>query len=77
MARVLGRRVLFGRQSGGLGRGWLVSPPRPDRIADRLHHEIIRTLWPEVLQIPLSQKTSPKMRLPKLAERAFFAVNRF
>ena len=56
---------------------WLVSPSRPDRIADRLHHAIIRYLWPEVLQIPLSQKTSPKQKLRKLAERAFFAVNRF
>jgi len=56
---------------------WLLSPSRPDRIADRLHHAIIRYLWPEVLQIPLSQKTSPKQKLRKLAERAFFAVNRF
>ena len=56
---------------------WLLSPPRTDRIADRLHHEIIRYLWPETLQIPLSQKTSPKQKLRKLAERTFFAVNRF
>ena len=56
---------------------WLLSPPRPDRIADRLHHEIIRYLWPEVLQIPLSQQTSPKKKLRKLAERMFFTVNRF
>lgn len=56
---------------------WLLSPPRPDRIADRLHHEIIRYLWPEVLQIPLSQMNSPKARLRKLAERTFFAVNQF
>jgi hypothetical protein len=56
---------------------WLVSPSRRARIADRLHHEIIRYLWPEVLQIPLSQKSSPKMKLRKLAERTFFAVNQF
>jgi|GEM_PF-1721726 len=56
---------------------WLLSPPRKDRIADRLHHEIIRYLWPEVLQVPLSQKNSPKAKLRKFAERTFFAVNRF
>ena len=56
---------------------WLLSPPRPDRIADRLHHAIIRYLWPEVLQIPLSHTNSPKKKLRKLAERTFFAVNRF
>lgn len=56
---------------------WLLSPPRKDRIADRLHHAIIRYLWPEVLQIPLSQKNSPKAKLRKLAERTFFAINRF
>ena len=56
---------------------WLLSPSRPDRIADRLHHAIIQYLWPEVLQIPLSQKSSSKQKLRKLAERDFFSVNRF
>lgn len=55
---------------------WLLSPPRKDRIADRLHHEIIRYLWPDVLQIPLSNTASPKHRLRKLAERIFFTINR-
>ena len=55
---------------------WLLSPPRPQRIADRLHHEIIRQLWPEALSTPLSNMESPNKRLRKLAERTFFALNR-
>ena len=56
---------------------WLLSPSRPDRIADHLHQEIIRYLWPEALQMPLSAMDTPKKKLRKLAERTFFAVNRF
>jgi len=52
-----------------------LKPGVEDRIADRLHHAVIHRLWPEVLQIPLHQKTSPKARARKLAERWFFRLN--
>jgi hypothetical protein len=55
----------------------LLSPPLSDRIADALHVEIIETLWPESLQVPLSSSESPKKNIRKLAERVFFSVNRF
>ena len=54
---------------------WLLSPSLSDRIADRLHHEMIRVLWPETLEVPLSNLESPKKKLRKLAERVFFSVN--
>ena len=52
-----------------------LKPSLNDRISDRLHHAVIQHLWPEVLQVPLHQKTSPKARVRKLAERWFFRLN--
>lgn len=53
----------------------LLSPSRPDRIKDRLHLEIIQYLWPETLQVPISNMESPRKRLRKLAQRIFFKLN--
>lgn len=53
----------------------LLSPPLRDRIADRLHHEIIRYLWPDALQFPFPRTNTPATMLRGFAERAFFAIN--
>lgn len=52
-----------------------VKPSREDRITDRLHRAVIRYLWPEVLEVPLDTKKSPKASLREVGERWFFRLN--
>ena len=52
-----------------------LKPFRGDRVADQSHRGVIQHLWPEVLEIPLDTKTSPRAVLCKFAERWFFQLN--
>jgi hypothetical protein len=53
----------------------LLKPARPDRISDRLHRDVILALRPEVLQLPLPEKTGLKARIRQLLERWWFRLN--
>ena len=52
-----------------------LKPSREDRIMDWLHRAVIRYLWPEVLEVPLDTKKSPKASLREVVERWFFRLN--
>lgn len=52
-------------------------PSFEDRLEDKLHQAVCEKLWPDVLDIPTSKRTSAKGRVKVLAENVFFRFNRF
>ncbi len=52
-------------------------PTFEDRLADRMHQAVCEKLWPGILSVPTSQRSSVKARAKMLMENVFFRLNRF
>jgi len=55
----------------------LLLPDFDSRLHDKLHRAVCENLWPGILDIPTSKRTSLKGRAKVLAENIFFRINRF
>lgn len=52
-------------------------PEFESRLEDKLHKAVCKKLWPGILDIPTSKRTSLKGRAKIVAENVFFRANRF